>query len=107
MTGPTIDSSITSDSSLTLDAGGITVRVQAVYDGTYGGQFYEAGDVFDINSGDFSDNAVNYGPNSGTIQLGWMTQVSSSTPLYQARTSGLTSIGTWLPANDGGRRTVY
>ena len=84
-----------------------SIRVQAIYDGEYGGQFYEAGDVFDILVTAFSNNAVNYGPNSATIQLGWMVQVPSSTPLYQARTSGITSIGTWLPPNDGGRRTVF
>ena len=84
------------------------MRVQAVYDGTYGTQFYEAGDVFDLNSpADFSDNSVNYGPNSATIQLGWMIQVPSTTPLFQARTSGLTSLGTYFPVNDGSRRTVY
>lgn len=92
---------------ITPQVAGQTIRVQAIYDGTYGGQFYEAGDVFDITSTAFSNNAVNYGPNSGTIQLGWMIQVTTSTPLYQARTSGQSSIGTWLPPNDGGRRTVY
>lgn len=92
---------------ITAQSTGSTIRVQAIYDGTYGGQFYEAGDVFDITSTAFSNNAVNYGPNSGTIQLGWMIQVTPSTPLYQARTSGQSSIGTWLPPNDGGRRTVY
>lgn len=84
------------------------MRVQAVYDGQYNGQFYEAGDVFDLNSpGDFSDSTVNYGPNSGTVQYGWMAQVSGTTPLYQARTAGLTSVGTYFPVNDGSRRTVY
>lgn len=84
------------------------MRVQAVYDGEYNGQFYEAGDVFDLLSpSDYSNNAINYGPRSGTVQLGWMTQVASSTPLYQARTSGLTSVGTYFPVNDGSRRTVY
>lgn len=84
------------------------MRVQAVYDGEYNGQFYEAGDVFDlISPSDFSDNTVNYGPNSGTVQLGWMTQVAGTTPLYQARTAGLTSVGTYFPVADGSRRTVY
>lgn len=93
---------------LNLEVPPVTVfRVQAMTDGTYGGQFYEAGDVFDIVSNAFSNSAVNYGPESGTIQLGWMTAVPNTTPLYQARTQGFTSIGTWLPPNDGGRRTVY
>jgi hypothetical protein len=104
----TIDNAdVTIDSwPITIDAAGL--RVRAVTDGTYGGQFYEAGDVFDILAiQDFSDASVNYGPNSGTIQLGWMVQVPASTPLYQARTSGITSVGTWLPPHAGHRRTVY
>lgn len=93
---------------ITTEGGTTTIRVQAVTDGEYGGQFYEAGDVFDLlSAADFSDSTVNYGPNSGTVQLGWMMQVASSTPLYQARTSGLTSVGTYFPVNDGSRRTVY
>lgn len=103
-------SQVTADSPLYTADGGSPLsimRVRAVYDGEYGGQFYEAGDVFDVTAGDYSNNAVNYGPNSATNQLGWMTQVPSTTPLYQARTSGITSVGTWLPVNDGNRRTVY
>lgn len=107
----TADSGIvTADSGRYTADGGVLqaiIRVQAVYDGTYGGQFYEAGDVFDIVASAFSSNTVNYGPFSGTIQLGWMTSVPNNTPLYQARTHGITSIGTWLPPQDGGRRTVY
>lgn len=84
------------------------MRVQAAYDGEYNGQFYEAADVFDLSSpSDFSDNTVNYGPSSGTVQLGWMISVPTSTPLYQARTAGLTSVGTYFPVSDGSRRTVY
>lgn len=135
MTSPTLDSGLTMDSSLTLDAqstvpGASTMRVQAVYDGVYGGVFYQAGDIFDItilsgatldsnitmdsnvtldgqSSSAFSDNSVNYGPNSGTIQLGWMMQVPSSTPLYQLSQTGVWSMAPQYPVSDGNRRLVY
>jgi hypothetical protein len=49
-------------------------EVMAVTAGYYNGVYYQPGDVFVLNfAHDFSDSSVNYGPNSGTTQYGWMT----------------------------------
>lgn len=60
-------------------------RVTAVQPGTYQGLYREIGDVFDLAVGtDYSAYNVNYGPNAGTPQLGWMMQVPQTTPLFSA-----------------------
>jgi hypothetical protein len=80
-------------------------RVMAVTAGEYNGEYYAPGDVFDLlEATDFSDSTVNYGPESGTIQLGWMIPVSANTPLYQAE--GDQPSPTY-PAVDPARRFVY
>lgn len=60
------------------------VRVMAVSAGYYQGEFYNAGDVFDLQSAaDYSDSTQNAQPNGSEYAPGWMITVPASTPLYQ------------------------
>jgi hypothetical protein len=80
-------------------------RVIAITAGEYNGKYYVPGDVFDLlQASDFSDSSVNYGPDSADIQLGWMSQVSSATPLYQWQTQ---TDSPYFPPQDPARRFVY
>lgn len=64
-------------------------RCQAVSPGWYNGTYYNIADVFDIlQASDFSDSALNYESDGGEYTVGWMMQVSQSTPLTQADGSG-------------------
>lgn len=81
-----------------------TIRVRAVAAGDTGGAYRNIGDVFDIDSTQFSDSTVSYVPagNPAFPLFGWMVQVPSSTPLYSyAQANGGASAPRTSP-----RRTV-
>jgi hypothetical protein len=73
-----------------------TIRVQAVARGQTGNQFREVGDVFDIDSSQFSDSTVSYVPvgNPAYPLYGWMVQVPSTTPLYSFSLLGQSGVVT-------------
>lgn len=81
-----------------------TLRVCAVTAGTYNGEYYEPGDVFDLlQSVDYSDSTKNIQPAGNEYAPGWMLSVDQSTPLYQA--SAVQGYPTF-PAVDPARRFV-
>lgn len=83
---------------------GASIRVQAVTAGVYAGQYYQPGDVFDLaTSNDYSDSTQNYQINGNEYAAGWMIQVASSTPLFQAAPQPPAPL---FPAVDAARRTV-
>jgi hypothetical protein len=61
-----------------------TIRVTAVHTGYSSGTFRDVGDVFDIDSSQYSDSSVSFVPvgNPDYPLYGWQIQVPSSTPLY-------------------------
>jgi len=80
-------------------------RVMAVTAGYYAGIYYLPGDVFQLlSSADYSPSTINYGPNSATIQLGWMLQVPATTPLLQSIPNQQPPV---FPPIDPARRFVY
>lgn len=80
------------------------IRVQAKRAGTTANVWRDVGDVFDVDSTQFSDSTVSYVPvgNPDYPLYGWMTQVPGTTPLYSYALSngGMSSVRTHV------RRTV-
>lgn len=79
-------------------------RVQAVTAGYYGGEYYNAGDVFDIvQASDYSDSTQNYQVHGAEYAPGWMLKAAPSTSLYQWSTATPYPA---FPATDPARRFV-
>lgn len=79
-------------------------RVMAVSAGEYGGEYYEPGDVFDLQfSADYSDSTQNYQIGGNDWAPGWMLQVPNSTPLLQQE---VVQAYPTFPAVDPARRFV-
>jgi len=80
-----------------------TIRVKAVAAGFYQGDYRDIGDVFDIAQSDYSPYNVSLVPvgNPDYPLYGWMMQVPSTTPLYDAASATGASSTRQAP-----RRTV-
>jgi|SRR5882724_1456213 len=94
-----------SGSFSSFSIGGIAIpsfRVQAMAAGFYNGDWKDIGDVFDVDSSQFSDSTVSFVPagNPAYPVYGWMLQVPATTPLFSYAASGLST-----PRNSP-RRTV-
>jgi hypothetical protein len=79
-------------------------RVQAVSPGFYGGNYYNIGDVFDIqNAADFQSSAVSTVPPGNPLYplYGWMKQVPPTTALYSWAAYGNSSPVTGIYKPNG------
>jgi hypothetical protein len=81
------------------------MRVQAVYQGFYNGDYKDVGDVFDLLSvGDLSDSTVSVvsSDNPDYPLYGWMLIVPDATSLFSFASTGQSAPDAAIP-----RRTVF